>query len=156
MYSLKFIHYLRSKLPDITITNLHSDICVPGKTYQKFYDKTREMGVDLVRAKEIEVADEDNTVKYKNENGKECSVSGDMVILAPAIEPRSDASALAKILDIPQDEDGFYKEVLSEFASVATPRRGIFIAGCVQGPKDIQSSISQAEAAVGRVLSTRY
>jgi len=155
MYSLKFIHYLKSKLPDISITELHSDICIPGKTYQKFYDKTKEMGIDLVRAKDIEVVSEDNTVKYKNENGEECSVLGDMVILAPGIEPRYDASTLANILGIPQDEDGFFKEVLSEFACVATPKQGIFIAGCAQGPKDIQGSISQAEAAVGRVLSTR-
>ena len=156
MYSLKYIHYLKAKLPDIKITELHSDFCIPGKSYQIFYEKTKEMGVDLVRVKEIEVVGKGNTVKYKNENGEERTAVGDMVILAPAIEPRSDASILAKILEIPQDEGGFFKEEHPELACVATPKKGIFIAGCVQGPKDIQASISQAEATVGRILSTLH
>lgn len=154
MYSLKFIHYLKKKIPDIKITELHSDLCIPGKTYQKFYDKTKEMGVDLVRSSDVEVVDDGITVRYKNEKGEDGSLKADMVILAPAIEPRLDASTLAEILGIPQDDDGFFKEEHSEFASIATGKQGIYIVGCAQGPKDIQSSISQAEAAIGRILST--
>jgi len=154
MYSLKFIHYLRSKLPDIKITGLHSDLCMPGKTYQKFYEKTKEMGVDLIWVKDPEVIDDGITVQYTNEDKEKCTSSADMVILAPAIEPRSDASTLAKVLEIPQDSDGFFQEEHSELASIATQKQGIYIAGSAQGPKDIQSSISQAEAAVGRILST--
>jgi heterodisulfide reductase subunit A len=30
---------------------------------------------------------------------------------------------------------------------------GIFVAGCAQGPKDIQSSVAQGQAAAGRILS---
>ena len=154
MYSLKFIHYLKNKIPDVKITELHSDLCIPGKSYQQFYDKTKEMGVDLVRCSDVEVVDDGITVKYNDEKGGASDIKADMIILAPAIEPRYDASVLAEVLGIPQDEDGFFKEEHGELASIATGKQGIFIVGCAQGPKDIQSSISEAEAAAGRILSS--
>jgi heterodisulfide reductase subunit A len=153
MYSLKFIHYLKDKLPDIKITELHSDLCIPGKSYQKFYEETTKKGVDLIRSQDAEVIDDGITVKYKNENGEEGKVVADMVILTPALEPRANATELAKVLEIPQDENGFFKEEHSEFASVAAPKKGIYIAGCAQSPKDIQSTITDAQATVGRILA---
>ena len=153
MYSFKFIHYLKDKLPDIKITELHSDICIPGKSYQKFYEETVKKGVDLIRSQDAEVIDDGITVKYKNENGEEGKVVADMVILTPALEPRANATELAKVLEIPQDENGFFKEEHSEFASVAAPKKGIYIAGCAQSPKDIQSTITDAQATVGRILA---
>lgn len=158
MYSLKFIHYLKTRLPDIEIFELHSDLCIPGKSYQKFYDETKEMGITLTRANDIKVEGQDGgdglVVKYKDPEQKDGTVDVDMVILTPAIEPRVDASDLAKILDITQDETGFFKEEHPELASVVSSKEGVFIAGCAQGPKNIQSSIAQAEAAVGKILST--
>ncbi len=153
MYSLKFVHYLKEKLPEVKIYELYSDLCIPGKSYQKFYEETKEKGVQIIRAGEVSVTEEERGMIIKSTvNGKERSLSVDMVILAPAIEPREDAPRLAKVLDIPQDEHGFFRE--EPHAPVATPREGVFIAGCAQEPKDIQVSVAQSEAAVGRILAT--
>lgn len=153
MYSLKFVHYLKEKLPEVKIYELYSDLCIPGKSYQKFYEETKEKGVQIIRAGEVSVTEEGRGMIIKSTvNGKERSLSVDMVILAPAIEPREDAPRLAKVLDIPQDEHGFFLE--EPHAPVATPREGVFIAGCAQEPKDIQVSVAQSEAAVGRILAT--
>jgi heterodisulfide reductase subunit A len=92
-------------------------------------------------------------VQYKDSGDQGSTVEVDMVILTPAIEPRVDAANLAKILEITQDETGFFKEEHPELASVNSSKEGVFIAGCAQGPKDIQNSVAQAEAAVGKVLS---
>ncbi len=158
MYSLKFVHYLKTRIPEIAIYELHSDLCIPGKSYQKFYDETMEMGVELIRAKDIEVVGQDQgegmRVKYKDANNEECEVSVDMVVLTSAIGPRTDASTLAKVFDIAQDENGFFKEEHPEITSIVTSKKGVYIAGCAQGPKDIQKSISEADAVVGKILST--
>ena len=77
----------------------------------------------------------------------------DMVLLAPAIAPRDDANKLAKVLGISQDEYGFFAEEHPGAGAGTTPKEGIFIAGCVQGPKDIQDSVAQSEATVGKILS---
>ena len=155
MYSLKFNHYLKSKIPEINISEFYTDLCIPGKSHQKFYEKMKETEVDMIRASEIEVAKQGKgiAVKYSNGNGKKGNLPVDMVILAPAIEPRDDASKLAKILDISLDEYGFFKEENQDVSSVITSNPGVFIAGCVQGPKNIQDSVSQASAAVGKILS---
>lgn len=153
MYSLKFIHYLKDKLPEVKIYELYSDLCIPGKSYQKFYEEMKEKGADIIRAKEFKVAEEGRGMVIKcTVNGKESSLPVDMVILAPAIEPREDAPELAKVLAIPQDEHGFFREEL--YTPVATSREGVFIAGCAQDPKDIQGSVAQSEAAVGRIIAT--
>ena len=155
MYSLKFNHYLKSKIPEIKISEFYTDLCIPGKSHQKFYEKMKETGTDMIRAGEIEVTKQGKgmAIKHNNGNGKKSSLPVDMVILSPAIEPNDDASKLAKILDISLDEYGFFKEENQDVSSVITSNPGVFIAGCVQGPKNIQDSVSQASAAVGKILS---
>jgi len=155
MYSLKFNHYLKSKIPEIKISEFYTDLCIPGKSHQKFYEKMKETEVDMIRASEIEVAKQGKgiAVKYSNGNGKKSNLPVDMVILAPAIEPRDDASKLAKILGISIDEYGFFKEENPDVSSVVTSKPGVFIAGCSQGAKNIQDSVSQASASVGKALS---
>jgi len=156
MYSLKFNHYLKSKIPEIKISEFYTDLCIPGKSHQKFYEKMKETEVDMIRAGEIEVAKQGKeiAVKYNNGNGKKSNLPIDMVILAPAIEPRDDASKLAKILGISIDEYGFLEEENRDGSSVVISKPGVFVAGCVQGAKNIQDSVSQACAAVGKVLSS--
>jgi heterodisulfide reductase subunit A len=155
MYSLKFNHYLKSKVPDIKISEFYTDFCVPGKSHQKFYEKMKETGTDLIQFNEIVVETHGKgiAVKYNKGNEKN-SIPVDMVILATSIEPRDDTSELAKVLGISLDEYGFFKEENPDASSVTTSKPGIFVAGCAQGPKNIQNSVSQANAAVGKILSS--
>jgi len=155
MYSLKFNHYLKSKIPDIDIKEFYTDLCIPGKSHQKFYEKMKETKVDLIRFSEIEVAKQgkDTVVKYSKNGGKKNVLPFDMIILAPAIEPKSDSSKLANTLGITTDEYGFFKEENPYVSSVLSSKPGVFIVGCAQGAKNIQDSVSQANAAVGKILS---
>ncbi len=157
MYSLKFNHYLKSKIPEIKISEFYTDLCIPGKSHQKFYEKMKETKVDLIRFSEIEVTKQgkDIVVKYNNGSGKKNLLPVDMVILSPAVVPKDDASQLAKTLGLSIDEYGFFKEEDPYVSSVISSKPGIFIAGCVQGAKNIQESVSQANAAVGKILSSK-
>ena len=151
MYSLKFDHYLKDKVPEVKVHHLHSDLCIPGKAYQRFYEKTKEHGVDFIRGNVIEISGKGKglAIKYEAEGGKENTLEVDMVILAPAIEPGADSAELAKTLAIPQGAGGFFSEGGPEGALP----EGVFIAGCAQGPKSIGESVAQAGAMVGRILS---
>jgi heterodisulfide reductase subunit A len=156
MYSLKFNHYLTLKIPEIKISEFYTDLCIPGKSHQKFYEKIRETGTKLIRASDIEITKQSQgiVIKYNDEGDKKNSTTVDMVILAPAIVPKDDASKLAKILGVAIDEYGFFKEENQNVSSVVTSKPGVFIVGCSQGPKNIQESVSQASAVVGKILST--
>jgi heterodisulfide reductase subunit A len=155
MASLKLSHFLKKKLPEVKITHFYSDLCIPGKAYQKFFEEVKESGVDFIRATVTEVSQsgKERAVKYKTEDGKENTLTAEMVILNPALEPGTDSSKLAEILNIQQGKDGFFSEKEPDLTSIATVQDGIFIAGCAQGPKDIAETVAEAEATVGRILS---
>lgn len=155
MASLKLSHFIKQKLPEVKITHFYSDLCIPGKAYQKFYQEVKESGVDFIRATVTEVSQsgKERVINYKTEDGKESTLTADMVILNPALEPGTDSSKLAEILNIQQGKDGFFSEKEPDLTSIATVQDGIFIAGCAQSPKDIAETVAEAEAAAGRILS---
>jgi len=155
MYSLKFVRYLKDKLPDVKVTHFYSDLCIPGKSDQKFYEETKGKNVDFIRATDLEITKQGDkiNIKYKNENNKN-SLPTDMVILSPAIEPTSDASELAGLTSISQGDGGFFSEEHEKLGPVSTSTDGVYIVGCAQGPKNISETIVQAGAATGKILSS--
>src|SRR3970282_2142166 len=63
-----------------------------------------------------------------------------------------DAKEVGKMFGIACSSDGWYIERHPKLDPVATMTEGVFIAGCVQGPKDIPSSVAQGAGAAARVL----
>ena len=155
MYSLKFIHYLKEKIPEIGITEFYNELCVPGKSYQHFLEHTKITGAEFIRADDITVTAQDgkNVIIWHNETEGEKSIEAEMVIIATPFQPRAGASGLATMFGIAQTHEGFFANAPNELSSVVTSKKGIFMAGCAAGPKDIQDSVAQAQAAAGRVLA---
>ena len=156
MYSLKFVVYLKNKIPNVKVSNFYSDLCIPGKTDQKFYEKTKSKDVEFIRSSDIEVTKRRDqlNINYKDENKDKKNLLVDMVILAPAIEPTADASKIAQITGISQDNKGFFAEEHEKLNPISTSTEGIYIVGCSQGPKNISNTIVQSQAAAGKILST--
>ena len=157
-YLLKFAHQAREKLPHVAVTELYSDYCLPGKEAQGFYnkvsqeDRLRSIHVKDAATLQIEEHGEEIAISYTDVHGKPGVVTVDMVVLAPAIEGAADAADLARIFDISLDESRFFVEDNPQVAPVSTATDGVLIAGCAQGPRDIQGSVAQGQAAAGRVL----
>jgi heterodisulfide reductase subunit A len=156
MYSLKFARMLKDKLPEVKVSQLYSDLCVPGKAYQKFYEETKGLGVDFIRADKTNITQNGKgiTVKYESKSGPKGDLAADMVILVPAMEPASDTNRFAEMLGISVDNEGFLAQEHQKLAPVASSVEGVFVVGCAQGPKNILESIVQSEAAAGKILST--
>ncbi|MFC1887546.1 FAD-dependent oxidoreductase [Candidatus Cloacimonadota bacterium] len=158
MYSSKHAHFIKHKLPATKVYNIYNDICVPDKTYQKFYEKIKaessEFIIQMDRDKmKIEGRGDKVNISYENRNSVSDILEVDMVILANALIPASNTDDLSSVLDIEKDQFGFIKSQTFRIGSVATSKPGIYVAGCAEGPKDIQSSVLQSEAAVAQVLS---
>ena len=155
LYSFKFDNMLKSQLPAAKISHFYSDLCIPGKTYQKFYEDTKGTGVEFVRAAKTEVTGSGKgmTVKYETQTGSKGDLTADMVILLPAMEPSSDAQKFAEMLNLARDKKGFFVEEHQLLSPVASAVEGIFVVGCARGPQSIAESIVQSEAAVGKILS---
>ena len=153
LYSLKFARYLKDKIPGVKISHFYSDLCIPGKSYQKFYEQTKEKNVDFIRSTDVEVSKQ-GSINYKTADSSKKNLQVDMVILATAIEPTPDASKLAEITSISQGDGGFFAEEHEKLGPVSTSTDGVYIVGCAQGPKNIPETIIQSEAATGKILSS--
>jgi heterodisulfide reductase subunit A len=158
-YLLKFSRQILENEPGVSIFHLFSDLCLPGKEAQRFYHEiSREKAVKFLRMKEVDslrISQEEDAIRidYSNAEGLSCRTDTDMVVLAPAMLGGKDAEDLARILDIPLDDADFFKEENKQITAVSTVRDGILVVGCAQGPKDIQTSTTQGQAAAGVILS---
>ena len=59
--------------------------------------------------------------------------------------------SIQKFIKVPLGMDGFLLEKHPKFGPVETNIQGVFISGCVQGPKDIADSIAQSNAVAAKV-----
>jgi heterodisulfide reductase subunit A len=159
LYALKFSHMIRKHSPSVKVCDIYADWCVPGKDNQAFLDSIKDweniqfIHTDLPMNVVLKQKGGGIDLSCSDVSGKTQSVSADMVVLCPAIIPSKDSSKLSDLLLISQDKNGFFAEGHTKLAPVSTNIEGIFIAGCSQGPKDIQSSVAQAAAAAGQALS---
>ena len=161
MYSLKFAHLVHERLPEAEVHNFYIDIRTPGKGYEEFYHRLLEEGTHFVRGRVAEITDaarqpgEEGKLIVQAEDtliGAQRRVPVDMVILSPAIQARHDAAEIAHTFGVSCSHDNWFIEKHPKLDPVATMTDGIFIAGCVQGPKDIPESVAQGAAAAARVL----
>jgi heterodisulfide reductase subunit A len=162
MYSLKFSHLIREKIPGAEIYQLYIDMRCFGKGYEEFYERLQEEGVNFIRGRAGEITDiaeapeeegkliviaEDTLIRKKRR------IPVDMVVLSTALEPQADAAEVARVFSITRSNDGFFLEKHPKLDPIATTTDGVFIAGCCQGPKDIPDTVAQASAAAARVLA---
>lgn len=160
MQSLKFAHLVHERT-GATVYNFYIDMRTAYKEYDEFYQRVLEEGTLFVRGKVAEVTD---AARLPQEEGKliiqvedtlasvQRRIPVDMVVLSAAMVPRHDAHEVAQLFGISCSSNGWFIEKHPKLDPVATMTEGIFIAGCVQGPKDIPSSVAQGAAASARVL----
>jgi heterodisulfide reductase subunit A len=105
-----------------------------GRVSRVFQDdgKVRVLGVDTLTGKTVEVA-------------------ADMVVLATAIVPSPGVKDLAAKLRATADRFGFLTEAHIKLYPVESSTKGIYLAGCGQGPKDISDTVSQASATASKI-----
>ena len=160
MQSLKFAHLVHEKT-GATVYNFYIDIRTPAKGYDEFYQRLIEEGTLFVRGKVADITDaarnpgeEDKLIIQVEDTlaAKQRRIPVDMVILSAGLEPRSDSKAVAKTFGISCSADGWFIERHPKLDPVATMTEGVYIAGAVQGPKDIPASVAQGAAAAARVL----
>ncbi len=161
MQSLKFAHLVHEKT-GAEVYNCYIDIRTPAKGYEEFYQRLLEEGTHFIRGKIAEITNAARTPEEEGKLivqvedtliGKQRRIPVDMVILSCGLEPRHDHKDLARLFGVSCSTDGWLIERHPKLDPVATMTDGIFIAGAVQGPKDIPASVAQGAAAAARVLS---
>jgi len=125
------------------------DIRTFGKDFERYYRQARERGVRFVKSRISRVEplnkDKRHPIVYVNESGRTVTEDFDIVVLSVGLGVGDRAAALAESLGIDMDR---YRYVRTDSLDpVRTSRRGIFVCGTLQAPKDIPSSVIDASAA---------
>jgi heterodisulfide reductase subunit A len=150
MYTAKQAHLVQQRLPSANITVLYMDVRAHGKGFEEYYDLVRETGVNYRRGNPAEINKHGDRVVVRFEDtflDEFVDLEADLVVLATGMVSRPETSEVAQLLKLSHSTDGFLLEAHPKLRPVDTASAGIFLAGCVQGPKDITDTVAQAKAA---------
>jgi len=155
MYTGKHARLYKHKVHDGQAYIFYMDIRSTGKGYEEFIQQgMEEEGILYLRGRVSRIfRDGEKVIVWGVDTltGRKVEIAADMVVLATAIVPQNDAKELAKKLGIVTDTHGFLTEAERKLRPVETEVKGIYLAGCAQGPRDIADAVAHANAAASKV-----
>ncbi|MEE9365272.1 MAG: FAD-dependent oxidoreductase [Dehalococcoidales bacterium] len=148
---------LKEANPGIEVNVLHRDIMSYGFK-EEHYTLAREKGVQFIRYEpdsrpEVKQDKEKLTVELlESVVGGKLILEPDLVVLSTGVVPNENG-ALADILGVETDEDGFFKEAEEKFRPVEFLKDGIYVCGLAHSPRGVEETIAQARATARRAIS---
>jgi heterodisulfide reductase subunit A len=156
LYALKQSLYLKKYMEIEDISIHYIDIRAPGRRYEEFYKHAQEEGTRFVKGKVSEIIPDGDQLIVRAEDmlvNRLLEDKVDLVVLCPPVSTSSDTLKLSEILKTPVDEDKFILERHPKLDPIATKREGVFACGMVNGPKDIQTTVSESEGAAIKAVN---
>ncbi|MFX1293521.1 MAG: 4Fe-4S binding protein [Promethearchaeota archaeon] len=164
MYLIKQARLYKEKHPEAECVLFYIDIRAFGKGFEEFYNATQSQpGVRFIRGRIAEIYENpDKTLTLRSEDtllDRPLELTFDMVVLGVGLVPKDNLLELARLFNLSRSPDGFLMEAHPKLRPNDTFTDGVFLAGCVQGPKDIPDTVAQASGAAAKVceiLSQKY
>jgi heterodisulfide reductase subunit A len=158
MVAIKQAQLIMGALPIADVTIYSIDIRAFGKGYDEFYEQAKAMGVTFVKGKVARVEGLENgnlALHYEEMTGKGGMQTRkhDLVVLAIGLLPNTAPFALYKGGELERDDFNFVREVNPVIEPGATSVPGLYLAGTVNGPKDIPDTILHSGAAASQVAA---
>ncbi len=152
MTALKNSLVIKEKNPDTHITILFRDLFTPGSYYEDYYRRAREEGIVFISYNPEKLPNvEGDTIKVHNEYiGEEISIPYDLLVLSVPLVANSENKALAQMLKVPLEENGFFLEAHVKLRPMDFATDGVYVCGSAKWPVDITESITQGYAAASR------
>ena len=148
---------LKEANPEVEVNVLYRDMMSYGFK-EEYYTRAREKGVRFIRYEpdrkpEVKANKEQLTVELVEPVvGGTLVLEPDLVVLSTGVTP-GENRALADILTVPLDEDGFFQEAEEKFRPVDFLREGIYVCGLAHSPRGVEETIAQARAAARGAVS---
>ncbi|MCL4487814.1 MAG: CoB--CoM heterodisulfide reductase iron-sulfur subunit A family protein [Chloroflexi bacterium] len=155
MVTAKHAHLAKEKIHHAKVTVFYADVRAFGKGFEEFYDRVRAEGVRYQRGYVSEIYQRGDKLVVRAEDtliGKPTETCADMVVLGIGLVPRPETNQVAGLLGLENSSDGFLAEAHPKMRPVDTAVDGVYLAGCVQGPKDIPDTVAHAKAAAAATI----
>jgi heterodisulfide reductase subunit A len=153
MAAIKESVVAKSHTPGLDATIFYTDIRAFGKDFDRYYERAKADGVHFVRSMVSRVVEMPGSQELRIshiKDGKPVDEMFDLVVLSAGIKPSQAALGLAEKIGVELNECGFCQS--DKWATVATSREGVFMAGAFQEPKDIPETVTQASAAAAMAM----
>jgi heterodisulfide reductase subunit A len=157
MNTVKSAIMLKEHYPEMEVKVFYIDIRAFGKGFEDLFRRSKGLGVRYIRGLPGSVQEDPDThdliltVENTATNALETH-RAEMVVLSVGLEPPKDMKVIQEMLSLQRTSDGYYLEAHPKLQPVDSASRGIFFAGCAEGPKDIKDSVTQASAAAARAM----
>ncbi|MHA1672185.1 MAG: 4Fe-4S binding protein [Promethearchaeota archaeon] len=153
MYGNKNAGIVKDLIPKANVTMCYIDLRTPGLYYEEYLKSTQEKGVMYIRGRPSEIQKDPLTGQlYVIVQDTLClrplKILADLVLLSSAMVAPKGIGKLGSTLQILRSKAGFLKEFHLKMDPIKSTKPGIFIAGSIQGPKDITQSVAQGAGVV--------
>ncbi len=149
---------LKELRPEVDIFILYRDIRTFGFR-ELLYREARDLGVVFLRYAlpnkplvKPTTPDTLSVVVSEPVTGQDVEIPADVVVLSTGIVP-NDNQELARILDVPLDDDGFFQEQHPKMLPLDFAKPGVYLCGLAHGPHFIPETIAQAKGVALRAAA---
>jgi heterodisulfide reductase subunit A len=145
-YAIKQALRIKSLHPDMEVFIHYMDLRGPDNGFEELYLEAQRKGVNFMRGRVAEILRDQDGLKLRTEHielGDIMALDSDLVVLAVGQEAQKGTDELAEQVHLVLDVDGFMGYYNDRYDIL--DRRGVAIAGCVEGPMGIRKSISDAK-----------
>ncbi len=155
-FGLKLAQVTRMHYPEdhCEIIYTYMDMRTAGKALEEFlWDSEKNQGIDFIRGRVAEISEDLDTndlfVKIEDtDTGEIMEIEGvSMVVLNSSFRPNEGHEELAKTLNIELADTGWIAEKHPNQNALETSRPGIFMAGCIHGPRDGTDTVNEGKGA---------
>lgn len=153
MSAIKNAGIIRDKDAQTKVSVHYIDIRAGGENYEEYYIRQQEKGIEFIRGRVASVKEVDGEAVITYEDtmtGEIVDETVDLVVLSVGLEPNNESDSIVSALNLSRRADRFIQAAHPKMRPVDTHTRGVFVAGCASGPKEIQTSIAQGMAASAR------
>jgi heterodisulfide reductase subunit A len=156
--ALKNALAIKRRSPETQVIVLYRDLRSYGFR-EHLYRDARKAGVIFLEygeANKPKVVNAGGQLKVSvavQPEGQTIVLNPDWLVLSAGIEPEPGNIALAQLLKVPLNADGFFLEAHVKLRPVDFAAEGIFLAGLAHSPRAIEETIAQAQAAAVRAVA---
>jgi heterodisulfide reductase subunit A len=148
---------VKEQSPETDVYILYREVRTYGFR-EHYYQQARDRGVVFIRYElpdkpQVSAHGDRLQVQVPDPILKgELALEADLVVLSIGIAP-NDNRALAEVLEVPLNEDGFFQEDHPKMRPLDFTRAGIFLSGLAHSPRFLDETIAQASGAAMRAAA---
>jgi heterodisulfide reductase subunit A len=156
MYATKEAIIAKEHVHFVKPTIFFMDVRAYGKGFDAYYESAKtKYGIRFIRCMVSKIRESLKTknllVTYMNDEGKLVEEEFELVVLSVGMVPSQETVEMAKRIGVELESHGFCKT--TTFEPTSTTRKGIYVCGAFQEPKDIPETVAQASAAAAEASS---